>query len=181
MTATCAPRPAHRPDASLDAGRWLLVPSRSRVAFSGRASRLAPTFAAAFPGVRGGIDLDDGSLDVELDVSAVTTGNRAWDDLLRSIDPFDARRHPVAAYRAQVRWDGSGAGRVDGELSVRGVSRRVPLDARLVAAGRHEVRLRATGTVDRRDLGVRCDLPGIGRLVPDVLQLDIGVTAVRVG
>ena len=176
MTTTCTAGPA----LPLTAGRWLLDPARASVAFSGRASRLAPTFAAVFPGVRGGIDLDDGSLDVALDVAGMTTGNRAWDDLLRALDPFDAQRHPVATYRGRVDWDG-GSGRVSGVLSLRGVSRPVPLEAQLLAAGRDEVRLRATGSVDRRHLGVRCELPGIARLVPDVLRLEIVVTALRVG
>lgn len=175
MTTTCTPAP--RP---LTVGRWRLDPDRAGVAFSGRASRLAPTFAAVFPGVRGSVDLDAGSLDVELDVAGLTTGNRTWDDLLRALDPFDALRHPVASYRGRVGWDGSSSGRVDGVLALRGVSQAVPLDAQLVDAGRDEVRLRATGTVDRRELGVRCDLPGLARLVPTVMRLDIAVTAVRV-
>jgi polyisoprenoid-binding protein YceI len=166
---------------ALPAGTWVLDPARTAVAFSGRASRIAPTFRAAFSSVTGRVDVDDSTrFSVDVDVTTLTTGNAAWDDLLRQLDPFDARRCPLATYRGRANlWAGDRA-HVEGDLELRGVLAPVPLVAAVHPRG-DEVIVTATGSVDRRRFGVRCDLPGIGRFVPTTLQLTIEVTAVRAG
>jgi polyisoprenoid-binding protein YceI len=166
---------------ALPAGSWVLDPARTTVAFRGRASRLAPTFRATFSSVTGRVEVGDSArLEVDVDVTSLTTGNAAWDDLLRSLDPFDAASNPVATYRGRADlWCGEQA-HVHGDLELRGVLAPVPLVA-VVRRHGDLVVVTASGAVDRRDFGVRCDLPGVGRFVPSTLVLDIEVTAVRAG
>ena len=168
---------------ALPTGSWVLDPTRAVVAFSGRVSRLAPVFRAAFTKVSGCIgDVVAGaptSLAIEVDVRSLTTGNRAWDDLLRTLDPFDVRRCPTATYSGSADLAVGSRVAVAGGLELRGVRQPVSLLAQLQSRGADEVVVTATGAVDRRAFGVRCDLPGIGRLVPAVMRLDITVTAVR--
>jgi polyisoprenoid-binding protein YceI len=166
---------------ALPLGSWVLDPTRTTVAFRGRASRLAPTFRAAFSAVTGCVDVADGArFAVDVDVTSLTTGNAVWDDLLRQLDPFDAARHPVATYRGRADlWTGERA-HVEGDLQLRGVLAPVPLAA-AVRRQYDEVIVTASGAVDRRAFGVRCDLPCVGRFVPSTLTLDIEVTAVRAG
>lgn len=162
-------------NALLAAGSWTLDPARASVAFSGRANRLAPTFRAAFTSVAGTVEVGpEVRLAVDVDVTSMTTGNRGWDEMLRALDPFDAARCRVATYRGRA----DRTGRVVGDLELRGVLQPVVLQADL-RPGADEVRVVATGEVDRRAFGVRCDLPGLGRLVPSVMRLDIEVVAVR--
>lgn len=180
MTARPA-SPAPTATTGLPAGTWVLDPTRACVAFSGRASRLAPTFRASFRSVSGTVDVGNGaSLQVDVDVTSLTTGNRGWDDLLRTLDPFEATQCPVATYRGRADlWAGDRA-HVLGVLQLRGVPQPVPLIAQVQARGA-EVVVRASGEIDRRAFGIRCDLPGVGRFVPSVMRLSIEVTAVRAG
>jgi polyisoprenoid-binding protein YceI len=167
---------------ALPAGTWVLDPVRAAVSFSGRASVLAPTFRAFFMSVKGVVDVASTStrLAVEVDLTSIRTGSHTWDELLRGLDPFDAAHSPVATYRGEVDLAVGDRARVLGELDLRGVRRWVPLVAQVHAAG-EEVLVTAYGTVDRRDFGIRCDLPGLRRLVPSVMRLEIAVTAVRAG
>jgi polyisoprenoid-binding protein YceI len=157
----------------------VLDPARAVVQFSGRVSRLAPTFRAGFRSVAGVVEVArSAQLSVQIDVTSVTTGNPAWDDILKTLDPFDATRCPLATYRGHADLAVDDRAHVAGLLELRGVCRPLSLLAQLAPSG-EEVVVRATGTVDWRAFGVRFDLPGIGRLVPSQLRLDIEVAAVR--
>jgi polyisoprenoid-binding protein YceI len=165
--------------ALLDSGSWVLDPARTAVTFSGRASALAPTFRASFSAVTGVVQMaGSAQLSVDVDVTSITTGNRTWDELLRRLDPFDATRCPVATYRGTADLACGSDVHVAGDLELRGVMQPVALAARVSTRG-HEVVVRATGSVDRRHFGVRCDLPGMGRFVPSVMRLEIEATAVK--
>jgi polyisoprenoid-binding protein YceI len=168
------------------AGTWQIDPQRAVVAFSGKASFLTPTISARFLTVTGSVqvgeDLIGGQVDVAVDLTTMTTGNRAWDEVITSVDPFDAATSPVATYRSTaVRWSGDEA-RIEGVLTMRGVTRAVPLTASYVV-GRSlgTMLVRAGGSIDREDFGIRFDVPGCGKLVPRTLRLEIDVDAVFVG
>jgi polyisoprenoid-binding protein YceI len=162
-------------------GVWAIDPNRAQVAFSGRTSFLAPTIRARFAEVSGTVEVgDEHSVRVEVDVTSMTTGNRAYDEVIAAFDPFDADRFPIAVYRSTaVAWTGDGA-RIDGSLTLRGVTRPVPLTASYdVGRGADRMLVRAGGSVDREAFGVRFDVPGVGKLVPRVLRLDIDVDVLR--
>lgn len=157
--------------------RWRIRPDDARVELSGRASRFAPVFRGRFTSVAGTVRPD--AVDVDVDVTSLTTGRRAYDELLAAADPFEAARHPVAAFRSeQVRWAG-GRAVVDGHLVLRGRSAPVRLLATRTDVSDGVARLCASGRVDRRAYGLRLDLPGCRALVPSQLDLSIEVTAVR--
>jgi polyisoprenoid-binding protein YceI len=170
------------PAADPRAGTWLIDPTRAVVGFSGKASFLTPTINARFLGVTGSVQVADttrglvGAVDVSVDVTSLTTGNPAWDDLVSSLDPFDARRFPVAVYRStSVRWT-DGQATIDGTLTLRGVTRSVSLSAAYdVARGGRRMLVRAAGSIDRKAFGISFDLPGGGKLVPRVMRLAIDV------
>ena len=165
---------------TLASGTWLLDPARTTVAFSGKASRLAPTFRASFPDVAGYVEFGSTTqLAVDIDVRSISTGNRAWDELLHGLDPFDATRCPKAVYRGSADLEVGSRVAVGGALELRGVLQPVRLTAQVRARATDEAVVTATGEIDRRLFGVRCDLPGLGRLVPSVMRLEISVTAVR--
>ena len=167
-------------------GRWLLDPATAAVAFSGRATRFSPTVAAQFRRVQGCVVAGDGggrtTVEVEVDVRSMTSGNRAWDDVVAAVDPFGAREHPVAVYRSTaVAWRGARAD-VDGVLELRGVRRPVRLAVETVLApSGSRMALRASGEVDREAFGLRFDVPGAALLVPRRLALRIEVEVVHDG
>jgi polyisoprenoid-binding protein YceI len=168
------------------AGRWRLEPSATTVAFSGRATRFSPTVQARFPEVAGFVLADDAPggavVDVRIGVGSMTSGNRGWDELVATVDPFQAARFPTARYRStSVQWHGTEAV-IDGVLALRGVQRPVRLQARHeVAPCGTRLTLAATGEIDREQFGVRCDIPGAALLVPRRLRLTVDAVLVHEG
>lgn len=184
MTTATLTRPA-RTVTDPPCGTWVIDSTRAVVAFSGKASFLTPRISARLPGVEGSVEVDQdtrglaGTVDVAVDVTSVTTGNTAWDELITSLDPLDGDHFPVAVYRStKVRW-ADGKATIDGTLTLRGVTRAVPLTASY-AVGRDSARmlLRAGGSVDRSSFGISVDRPGAGKPVPRVLRLEIDVDLV---
>jgi polyisoprenoid-binding protein YceI len=168
------------------AGTWAIDPARARVAFAGKAGFLAPTISARFPDVEGRVVVGTGRtghrLRVEVDVTTMTTGTGAYDDVIGAVDPFDAARFPLAVYEStRVTWTAHGAD-VEGRLTLRGVTVPVALAASYdVGRTGDRMVVRAGGTVDRQAFGLRFDVHGVGRLVPRQLRLDIDVDVVRAG
>ena len=116
-----------------------------------------------------------------MDVTSLTTGNRAYDEVIGAVDPFDTARFPIAVYESsRVLWTESGAD-IEGRLTLRGVTRPVALSASY-AVGRRGDRMvvRAGGTVDRQAFGLSFDVPGVMRLIPRQLRLEIDVDVVRI-
>jgi polyisoprenoid-binding protein YceI len=116
-----------------------------------------------------------------VDVTSMTTGNRAWDEVIGTVDPFDTGRFPLAVYAStRVLWTATGAD-IEGRLTLRGVTRPVALSASYqVGRGADRMMVRAGGTLDRQVFGLRFDAPGVGKLVPRQLRLEIDVDVVRV-
>jgi polyisoprenoid-binding protein YceI len=166
-------------------GAWTIDSTRAIVGFSGKASFLTPAISARFLGVDGSVEVVEtsgglaGTVDVAVDVTSLTTGNPLWDELIGSFDPFDTQHYPVAVYRStQVQWT-AGQARIDGTLTLRGVTEAVPLSASFdVARDGARMLVRAAGVIDRTAFGVSFDVPGCGRLVPRVLRLGIDVDVV---
>ena len=76
-------------------------------------------------------------------------------------------------------WTASGAD-IEGRLTLRGVPRPVALSASYDVGRRAErMVVRAGGTVDRQAFGLRFDVPGIGKLIPRQLRLEIDVDVIR--
>jgi polyisoprenoid-binding protein YceI len=163
------------------AGTWAIDPSRAVVAFAGRTSFVSPTIRARFAEVGGTVEVgDEHAVRVDVDVTSMTTGNRAYDEVISAFDPFDAARHPMAVYRSSaVAWTPDGAV-IDGSLTLRGVTRTVSLTATYdLGRGGDRMLVRAGGSVDREAFGVRFDVPGVGKLVPRIMRLEIDVDVVR--
>ena len=162
-------------------GTWAIDPHRAVVAFSGRTSFVSPTIRARVADVGGTVQVGhEHSVQVDVDVTSMTTGNRAYDEIISAFDPFDAARHPMAVYRSSaVAWTPEGAV-IDGTLTLRGVTRTVSLTATYdVGRTGDRMLVRAGGSIDRDAFGIRFDVPGVGKLVPRVMRLEIDVDVIR--
>ncbi len=70
-----------------------------------------------------------GSVDVQIDARSIDTGNGVLDDLLRGPSFFDAARFPEIRYKsAQASLIEGKTSRIDGELTLLGVTRPVVLE-----------------------------------------------------
>lgn len=148
-------------------GTWVVDPQRSAVTFSIRhlAVRRVP---GVFTGLEGQIvtrpDVTESSVRASVPVRSMDTGHARRDEGTRAKDPFDAAAHPAITFTSTAVTPSDDALRVDGALTVRGVTRPVVLAATQLrferdADGGHELSFRATGQVDRQDFGVRFAVP----------------------
>ena len=114
------------------AGEYELDAAHSHVGFSVRHMMVSKTkgrFAEVTGTIRIGEDPLESSVDVEIPVASIDTRDESRDGHLRSADFFDAEQHPVLRYRStSVTPVGKDRWRVDGELTVRGITQPVPLD-----------------------------------------------------
>lgn len=100
-------------------------------------------------------------VDFEVDTRSVDTKNESRDGTLRGIDFLDVQRHPKMTFRSvSVVPRGNGVANVTGDLTIRGVTRRITVPVRLVGVGRQgpdgpEVAgFETSFVIDRRAFGV---------------------------
>jgi polyisoprenoid-binding protein YceI len=100
------------------------------------------------------------SLEVQIDAASVDTHEAQRDAHLRSADFFDVANHPHLTFRSTgVEAKGAGRFALKGDLTIRGVTRAVVLDAELGGRlkdpwGNERVGFAATTSIDRKDFGV---------------------------
>jgi polyisoprenoid-binding protein YceI len=102
-----------------------------------------------------------GSIDVNIDPSAVDTGNVPLDNKLKSDEFFDVARYPTASYKStRVVFKGDQPSEVIGELTLHGVTKPVTLKIISFKCRMHPMLKRevcgadAAGSFDRADFGM---------------------------
>ena len=134
---------------SLATGTWSVDPVHSSIGFAVKHFGVS-TFRGTFPGVSGTIVTDGGAvsrLEGAVEVASITTPDDNLTGHLASPDFFDAATYPQARFTS-TRVDDLGEGRlrVAGELTIRGVTQPVELEAELEGSGSRPVRQRAART-----------------------------------
>jgi polyisoprenoid-binding protein YceI len=169
-------------------GRWQIDPGHTEVAFIGRHFMLTKV-RGRFTGVTGAIvvaeEPGESTAEVIIDMASVESGSQARDDHLRSADFFDAARHPTATFRGRAaRWQGT-RGLLAGELTIRGITRPVSLQAGYLGHvadpwGGQRAIFTAEGTLNREDWGLTWNMPldGGGLLVSKDIRIEIEAEAV---
>jgi len=171
------------------AGEYELDASHSHVGFSVRHMMVSKT-KGRFAEVTGTIRIDEdplaSSVEVEIPVASIDTRDESRDGHLRSADFFDAEQHPVLRYRSTSVTPTKGGWHVDGELTVRGVTRPVPLEVTFEGGakdpwGGDRVGFTARGELDREDFGLTWNqaLETGGVLVGKQVKIEIDAEAVR--
>lgn len=98
--------------------------------------------------------LDASKVDISIDLVSVDTGDSQRDGTLTDSDFFDTGRFAKASYRASsFKALGGDRYRADGTLTLRGVSKPVPLAFTLTVTG-NKARARGTARIDRTSFGV---------------------------
>jgi polyisoprenoid-binding protein YceI len=130
-------------------------------------------------------NLAGGRVEVDIRTASIDTRNERRDNHLRSDDFFDAENHPAITFRStRVDADGSEL-RVHGNLTIRGVTRPVVLEGRLLEVagtpGRRRIGFEAETTIDRMDYGVSWNRAAeIGGVVlGDDVRISIAISAVE--
>lgn len=172
------------------AGTWTVDPAHSSVEFSVKHMMIA-TVKGRFTEFDGalafGEDVATATVSGVINVSSIDTHEAQRDAHLRSPDFFDAERYPEIRFESKrVEYVGDTTLRVGGELTIKGITREVELDATVVGTGRdpwdnERVALEVRGEIDRREFGLRWNqaLEAGGLLVGDKVKLAVDVSAVK--
>jgi len=152
-------------DVIVPAGTWNLDPVHSRVDFE--VAYLAGTFRGEFHeiGARLTVEGERASLEGTAKVASVDVKDENLSAHLQSPDFFDAERHPELHFTAEdIRLDGDGKVSVDGELTIKGITRPVAVTGRVTAPiadpyGNDRIGLNLTTRIDRTDFGVDWNNP----------------------
>jgi polyisoprenoid-binding protein YceI len=147
------------------AGTWNLDRVHSRVDFE--VSYLAGTFKGEFPEIDAKLTVDGERVSLEgtAKVASVDVKDENLAAHLQSPDFFDAERHPELRFEASdIRLDGDGNVSVDGELTIKGVTKPVAVNGTVTgpivdAYGNDRIGLTLSTTVDRTDFGINWNNP----------------------
>src|SRR5216117_1771880 len=147
------------------AGTWSLDPVHSSVGFE--VPYLAGTFKGEFREIGAGLTVEDerASLEGSAKVASVDVKDENLAAHLQSPDFFDAERYPGLRFTAEdIHLDGDGKVSVDGELTIKGVTKPVTVTGTVTAPiadpyGTERIGLNLTTKIDRTDFGVNWNNP----------------------
>ena len=129
----------------------------------------------------------ESSVVASVELSSIDTGNADRDAHLRSVDFFDVENHTTLEYRSTgIRYDDDEGFVIDGELTLRGVTKQVPLALEIhgfqqtTPFGDSRTGFTATGELDRRDFGVSFNhaLEGGGVALGNKVQITLEIEAI---
>jgi polyisoprenoid-binding protein YceI len=170
------------------AGSWTIDPVHSEVGFSVRhmmVSKVRGKFAKFSGELVTADDVLGSSVKAEIDLASIETGAEQRDAHLRSPDFFDTENHPLMTYRSTgIRRDGEDF-IIDGELTLKGVTRSVPLKLEVNgfgpdAYGGTRAGFSASAEINRQDFGVNWNaaMETGGVVVSDKVAIHLEIEAV---
>lgn len=171
------------------AGKWTIDPGHAEVGFFGRHFGLTKV-RGRFTGVDGVVTIGeqpaDSHVEVTIDMATVNSGDPTRDEHLRSPDLFDVENHPIAIYRSNSVVVAGTSGTIDGDLTVKGITRPVRLHVDYLGHaadpwGNHRAVFSASGKINREDWGLTWNilLDAGGLLVSKEVTLELEVELIR--
>ena len=183
-------------ETSVQAGQsvWAIDPTHTVVEFSAK-HMMITTVRGQFGTVEGKIVVNEASpaestAEVEIDAAGIDTRAEQRDVHLRSADFLDVESFPKLTFRSrriEGTWKEAGDRfKVIGDLTIRGTTREVTLDATYEGAGRDpwggdRVSFSADTKIDRRDFGLvwNVGLEAGGVLVSNEIRIHLEAQAVK--
>jgi len=169
------------------AGTWDIDQLHSEVGFSVRhmmVSKVRGRFTTFSGQLVTGENPLDSSVTAEIDLASINTGSEQRDGHIRSADFFEVEKHQKMTYRSTGVRVSDGDYVLDGELTIKGVTKNVPLKLELNGFapdpyGGTRAGFSATGEINRSDFDVKFGLgEGGGVVVSDKVNLQLEVEAV---
>ena len=172
---------------------WSIDSSHSHLEFAVRHMMVA-TAKGRFSEISGtvewdGTDLSSARVAVEIPVASIETKQEQRDAHLKSADFFDAERYPIATFTStNISGDVDGKFQIAGDLTIRGVTRQVVLDAESHGVvrdpwGMDRAGFSATAKINRHDfkLDWNATLETGGLVVAPEVKLTLDIEIVKPG
>jgi polyisoprenoid-binding protein YceI len=171
------------------AGTWAIDPVHSEVGFVARHMMVAKV-RGRFRDFSGQIVTAENPADstaaAEISLASIDTGNEQRDAHIRSADFFEVDTYPTMTYRSTgIRREGGERYFLEGKLTLKGVTRDVPLELELNgfgpdAYGGTRAGFSAKGEINRRDFGVNFGavMETGGAVVSDKITITLEIEAV---
>jgi len=180
--AACLALPAYA------AETFTFDPGHSQVVFSWNHLGLSEQ-SGKFAGFGGEVTLDEAAIEnstvrVEIVAESLQTGNPEFDGHLRSDEFFDVTVHPdISFVSTSVRRTGPSSAEIAGDLTIRGITRPVTLDAQLNFIGEHPTKghraagFKATTRVLRSDFGLGAFAPLVSDQIDIVIATELAAAS----
>ncbi|GAA4229321.1 polyisoprenoid-binding protein YceI [Streptosporangium album] len=175
------------------AGTWSIDPTHSEVSFVVRhlmITKVRGRFSSFEGRIVTAANPLESSVTATVELASVDTGNAQRDEHLRAADFFEAGTYPTMTYTSSgIRPDGDDF-LLDGELTLKGVTRPVSLKLEINGFGPDpfaadpfagaRAGFTATGEINRMDFGVSYNgpIPGGGKALSEKVQIVIEIQAV---
>ena len=167
---------------------WSVDPVHSSIGFGVKHLGVS-TYRGSFPGVTGRIETHSGALaavEGTVRIDSLVTQDANLTGHLLAPDFFEAATYPEARFAStRVEQRADGGFRVEGELTLRGITKPIVLDGEIEGVGvdgygNEKIGLIAKGTIDRTQFGVSWNSPlANGALaVAEKVTLDLHVEGV---
>ena len=139
-----------------------------------------------FDTVKGTITLDraakTGAVDVEIDAKSVDTGYALFNEHIQGEDFFDTAKYPTITFKStQVKFDGDKVAAVDGNLTIKGITKPVTLTVTSMMCMPHPMAKKdacganVTAQVKRSEFNMAKYVPYVG----DNVTLSIPVESIK--
>ena len=123
-----------------------------------------------------------GSVDITIDTSSVSTGSTLFNQHIQAEDFLDTAKHPTVTFKStKVNFDGEKPVSIEGDLTMKGITKRVTLTVTRFLAAPHPIQKKDTIGADAYTIVKRTDF-NMGKYAPavsDEVRIDIAIEALK--
>ena len=123
-----------------------------------------------------------GSVDIAIDTTSVSTGSPTFDEHIQAADFLDTAKYPTATFKStKVVFDGDKPTKIEGNLTIKGVTKPVTLTVTSFQAKSHPIMKKdaiganAYTLIKRSDFNAGKYAPNVG----DEVRIDIAIEALK--
>ncbi|MBU3709416.1 MAG: polyisoprenoid-binding protein [Burkholderiaceae bacterium] len=123
-----------------------------------------------------------GSVDITIDTRSVSTGSALFNQHIQAEDFLDTAKYPNVTFKStKVNFDGDKPVSIEGDLTMKGITKRVTLTVTRFLAAPHPIQKKDTIGADAYTIVKRTDF-NMGKYAPavsDEVRIDIAIEAMK--
>jgi len=123
-----------------------------------------------------------GSVDIKIETSSVSTGSTLFNQHIQAEDFLDTAKYPTVTFKStKVNFDGDKPVSIEGDLTMKGITKRVTLTVTRFLAAPHPIQKKDTIGADAYTIVKRTDF-NMGKYAPavsDEVRIDIAIEALK--